>query len=594
MAAIRALFGLLARLLLPTIPEVVVLSIFINLLALAVPIFVMQVYDRVVFHAGLATLQGLVIGVVIVLLFDWVLRQARARILQRLALRIDVTIGRTLLDKLLALPLATLERRPASHWHLLFRDIDVVRNTLSGGPALMVCDVPFAAFFLILTFIIAPPIGWVLLAALPLFALVAWRSAAVMTATGRAERDSGMARDQFVAELIGARTTVKALALDKAIRPLWEARQADCIARAITRGSRADGYGNTATTMTMLSTVTMTSVGAYAIVQQQMSIGALIAAGMLSGRLLAVLNQLVSNWRTYTTFVQSAERLGEVFATPGERAASALALGRPGGRITLDEVSFSYPDGSRTAIEDVSLAIEPGGITAIVGANGSGKSTLLKLMQGLYRPASGRVRLDGADVAQFSRAEMAGWIGYVPQDCVLFAASIRDNIAHRQPAANAEAITRAARLAGIHAAIVDLPDGYATDIGEAGRRLSAGQRQRIAIARALLGDPPVLLLDEPTAALDPEAALAVLRTLVLLAAERTVVVVTHSRQLLLQCRTIVEVRCGRLAAVQPAAQALSRLFGPPRPAAPASAAPFGPPAAATIQPAAAMVGSGIA
>ncbi len=581
MAAIRALFSMLLRPLLSSIPEVIVLSVFINLLALAVPIFVMQVYDRVVFHAGLSTLQGLVIGVVTVILFDWVLRQARARLLQRLALRIDVTIGRTLLDKLLALPLATLEGRPAAHWHLLFRDVDVVRNTLSGGPALMVCDVPFAIFFLLLTFVIAPPIGWVLLAALPLFALVGWRSAAVMTATGRVERESGMARDQLVAELIAARATVKALALDRAVRPLWEARQADCIARAITRGSRADGYSNAATTMTMLSTVIMTSAGAYAIVQQQMSIGALIAAGMLSGRLLAVLNQLVSNWRAYAAFVQSVQRLNDLFATPGERPASALALERPRGIITLDDVSFTYADAGRTAVDGLSLTIEPGGMTAIVGANGSGKSTLLKLMQGLYRPESGRVLLDGADVFQFSRAEMAGWIGFVPQDCVLFAGSIRDNIAHRRPAASAEEIANAARLAGVHGAIVDLPDGYATDVGEAGCRLSAGQRQRIAIARALLGDPPVLLLDEPTAALDPDAAAAVLRVLAQLAGERTVVVVTHSAQLLVQCRTIAELRCGRLAAVQPAAQAMSRLFGRSRAAAAAPVAmPAGRPAAA--------------
>ncbi|MFO1156145.1 MAG: ABC transporter transmembrane domain-containing protein [Rhodospirillales bacterium] len=159
----------LLRPLLPTLSEVLVLSICINLLALAVPIFVMQVYDRVVFHAASRRLQGSVIGVVIVLLFDWVLRQARARILQRVALRIDAAVGRALFEKLLALPLAMLEGRPAAHWYMLFRDVDVVRNTLSGGPALMLCDVPFALFML-LTFVIAPLLGWVLAMVLPLFA----------------------------------------------------------------------------------------------------------------------------------------------------------------------------------------------------------------------------------------------------------------------------------------------------------------------------------------------------------------------------------------------------------------------------------------
>lgn len=562
----------LLRPLLPTLSEVLVLSICINLLALAVPIFVMQVYDRVVFHAGLATLQGLVIGVVIILTFDWVLRQARARLLQRIALRLDVAIGRTLFEKLLALPLATLEGRPAAHWHMLFRDVDVVRNTLSGGPALMVCDVPFALFFLALTFVIAPPLGWVLAVVLPLFTLVAWRSAAVMMASGHAERDSGMARDHLISELIAGRTTVKALALDAAVRPLWEARHAECIQRAVHRGARADGYGNVATTITMLSTVAMTAVGAYAILQQQMSIGALIAASMLSGRVLAVLNQLVANWRVGSAFWHSAMRLAGLFATPGERSVSALALARPRGRIALEEVRFAYAGGQRPVIDGVSLTLEPGGVVALMGPNGSGKSTLLKLMQGLYRPGAGRVLLDGADVTQFTRAEMAGWIGYVPQDCVLLAGTIRDNIAHRKPDADAGEIVRAAHLAGVHALIVDLPDGYGTDVGEAGRRLSAGQRQRIAIARALLGDPPVLLLDEPTATLDAEAGLAMRKVLAdLAAAERTVVVATHSPQLLPVCRMVVELRGGRILFAQPSEQALPRLFGLARsPSTPAS------------------------
>lgn len=577
-AAARALLRPLLRPLWPTFHEVIVLSTFVNLLALAVPIFVMQVYDRVVFHAGLATLQGLVIGVAVILAFDWVLRQARARILQRVALRLDIAVGRRLFEKLLALPLAALEGRSAAHWHALFRDVDVVRNTLSGGPALMFCDVPFAAFFLILTFVIAPPIGWVLLSALPLFALLAWRSASAMISSSHAERDSGLARDHLIAELIAGRTTVKALALDSSIRPLWEARHAECIERAVSRGARADGYGNFATTMTMATTVAMTAVGANAIIEQQMSIGALIAASMLSGRVFAVLNQLVASWRIYAGFVQSLSRLAELFVMPGERASSAVSLQRPTGVITLEEVRFGYAEGQWPVLDGVSLTFEPGGVTALIGPNGSGKSTLLKLAQGLYPPSSGRVLLDGADIAQFTRAELAGWIGYVPQETILFAGSIRDNIGHRCPAAGDEAIVRAAVLAGVHAVIVDLPEGYATDVGEAGRRLSAGQRQRIAIARALVGDPAVLLLDEPTSSLDAGGGLELRATLAKLAAERTVVVATHSPQLLPICRTIIELGRGRVSYDLPAEEALPLVFGLGRSspkAAPAAAASTG-------------------
>ena len=460
----------------------------------------------------------------------------------------------------MALPLATLESRPAAHWHALFRDVDIVRNTLSGTSALMLCDLPFAVLFLMLTFVIARPIAFVLVLFVPAFVIVAWRSGSAIIGSSRRERESGLGRDNMISEIIAGRTTVKALSLDRAIRPLWEECHAECIERAIARGSAADGYTNFGMTLTMLSTVAMTAVGAVAIIQQQMTIGALIAANMLSGRLLGVLNQLVGNWRVYAGFSQSVRRLSELFASEGERQTSALHLPRPNGVFTVENVSFGY-EGGRPVLDRIDLVIASGGVCGLIGRNGSGKSTLLKLMQGLYRPTSGRVLLDGADVAQFTRAELAGWCGYVPQECVLFAGTVRDNIAHRLPDASDQEIVRAATLAGVHELIIDLADGYGTAIGEAGRKLSAGQRQCIAIARALLGDPPVLLLDEPTSSLDDDAALRLRGVLGDLARHRTVVLVTHSKLLLPICRTIVQLERGHVLYCHPAEQVLPRLFG---------------------------------
>lgn len=550
----------------PTFREIFLMSLCINLLALGVPIFVMQVYDRVVFHAGLSTLVGLVIGVLCVIAFDWMLRQSRARILQRVALRIDVTVGRSLFEKLLALPLAALEGRPAGYWHALFRDIDTVRNTLSGSATLIVCDLPFAALFLALTFLIAQPVALVLLLFVPVFVGVAWRSGSSMMRFSSNERASSLNRDGLIAELIAGRTTVKALALGSALRPLWEERHAECIERAVVRGSRADTYSNLGSSLTMTSTVAMTAVGALAIIHQEMTIGALIAANVLSGRLLGVLNQLVGNWRIYAGFSQAVKRIGELFALENERPISVLRLPRPRGTITLENVSFTYPGGGR-AIEAADLTVSPGGVCGVIGRNGSGKSTLLKLMQGLYRPSAGRVLLDGADITQFTRAELSRWCGYVPQECVLFAGTVRDNIAHRVPEASDEEVLHAALHAGVHKHVIEMPDGYATQVGEAGHRLSAGQRQGLAIARALLGDPPVLLLDEPTSSLDTQAGLEMRDMLADLAQSRTVIVITHSRQLLPICRTIVHLERGRVLYVCPAEEALPRLLGAAFPAA---------------------------
>lgn len=563
------------RTLAPTFREVLVLSACINVLALAVPVFVLQVYDRVVFHAGLSTLQGLVVGMVVVIVFDFVFRQTRARIMQTVALRADVVVGRRLFDKLMALPLRTLETQPTSYWQTLFRDVDVVRNTVSGATAVLIVDLPFVLLFLALTFVIARPVAWVLLGILPVFLLVAWRSGAAVASASRTEKDAGLARDRLVAEIIAGRTTVKALGLEAAMRPAWEQKHADTIERALVRGARADGYAGLGATLTMASTVLLTAIGAVAIVNQQLTIGALIAANILGGRMIGPLAQLVGSWRAFVGFRESAARLGAAFDLADERRDTTITLDRPKGNFSVDAVSFAFSSTVRPVVDSLHLALTAPGVYGIIGRNGCGKTTLLKLMQGLYTPASGRILLDGADVAQFTRAQLAAWIGYVPQECALFSGTIRDNIAQRQPDASDDAITAAAEAAGVHAVIVDLPDGYGTEVGEAGHRLSAGQCQRIAIARAMVGNPPVLLLDEPSSSLDRQAEQALAARVQQLGRERTVVMVTHSPALLQACGTVIGMHNGRVAVSGPAAQVLPRLLGTSRPAAEGTAAPVG-------------------
>lgn len=561
--------------------EVVALSLFINLLALAVPIFSLQVYDRVVFHAGLTTLTALALGMALVVVFDFILRQARARIVQTAAVHIDVAVGRRLFDAVATLPLEVLEARPTGHWLALYRDAEQIRTTLSGTALLLACDLPFAVLFLGLVVVIAPPVAVVLLIALPAFVLLAWRSGRMMAATAAGECQDARARDAVVAEVIAGRTTVKALGLDRALRPAWEDRHAAAIEDAVRRGARADGYTNLATTLAIATQVTMTTAGAVAILDQTLSIGALIAAGMLSGRITGPLAQLVGNWRAYAGFGAAARRLGSTFALiPPPPAADAVRLGRPEGRLRLEGVCFRYPDATAPAIDRLDLALPARGLTGLIGRNGSGKSTLLKLILGLYRPQAGRILVDDADIAQFGPAELAAAIGYVPQTTVLFGGSIRDAIAQRDPAAGDDAIIAAARAAGAHPGIVDLPEGYATPVGEGGVRLSAGQRQRIAIARALLSDPPILLLDEPTAALDRGAERALRDGLAALARTRTIIVVTHSPVLLAACTRMIVLERGRLVSAGPSALAHPHPKSPhPETPPPESPPPWASPAA---------------
>ena len=537
------------------------MSAFVNILALAVPVFTLQVYDRVIGHAGISTLVGFVLGMICIVVFDYVLRQSRSRIMQTVALRIDVLVGRKLFDKLMALPLHQLEAKPANHWQSLFRDVDTVRNTLSGASALLLCDLPFALMFLTLIWVIAAPIAWVLMIIIPLFMFIAWQSSSKMSEANQEERESTQTRDGLIAEIINGRTTVKALALDNAMRPLWEERHAENIENSVLRGARSDFYSNFGGSLTMMTTIFMTTAGALAIIEGVLTMGALIATNMLTGRLIGPANQLVGQWRAYSSFLQSLDRLGEVFESASEREESEVKLTRPEGEITTENVTFGYAEDLPPVVDSVNITIKSRGVHALVGRNGSGKTTLLKLIQGLYSPTKGRVLLDGADIAQFSRTELAGWLGYVPQDCVLFAGTVRDNIVHRHPDATDEQIIEAATAAGVHQFIIDLPEGYASEIGEAGRRLSGGQRQRIAIARALLGNPPVVLLDEPSSSLDRQAEQALRTTLVSIGKERTVIIVTHSPILLAACDDLVALDRGKVALAGPSKEILPKLFG---------------------------------
>lgn len=545
--------------LLKTFREVMGMSFFVNMLALVVPVFVLQVYDRVVFHAGIETLQGLVIGVLLVLLFDYSLRQARSKIMQRIALKIDVEVGRKLFKQFSAVPLQTLESRPAAYWQTLFRDVDTVRNTLSGGTAILLVDLPFVFLFLGLILMLALPIAWVFLIILPLFVFVAWRSGNVMGAANQAEKKTALSRDDLIAGVIAGRTTIKALAMDRTLEKTWEDRHADNIENSIIRGGKADAYTNLGMTLTLLTTISLTTVGAIAIINQELTMGALIATNMLSGRLLGPMNQLVGSWRAFSGFKQSVERLGALFDLPIERQESEVKMERPQGFISLDKVSFQYSEELAPVVDGVSFNLKPGALTALVGRNGSGKTTLIKLIQGLYIPQSGRVLLDKADIKQFSRYELASWVGYVPQECALLHGTVRENLVFSRPDATDEEIVEACKATGVHDTIIDLPEGYGSDIGEAGRRLSGGQKQRLTISRALLGNPPVLLLDEPSGSLDRQAEEELRDLLSKLAKDHTIILVTHSPVLLSACANMIVMDQGRIALAGPTKDVLPKL-----------------------------------
>ena len=541
------------------LPELLGMSFFINVLSLAVPIFVLQVYDRVVFQAGLTTLQGLVLGVILAIAFDFVLRQVRGRIIQRVAVRIDADVGRTLFAKLANLPLTAIESKTMPQWQVLHRDAETVRNVCAGPPVLLFLDLPFVVLFVGVVWIIAAPIAWILTLIVPVFILVAVVSQKMLARSSELEKKAQTERDAMVAEMIAGRGAMKSLGLGPSLADRWEDRQSKLVLSSIRRGTLTDSFNHVGMTLSLGSSVAMTAVGALAIIDGQLTMGALIAANMLTNKIVGPMNQLVGIWRQVIAFRGSAQRLGELFALADESGGDALDRPRPDGNLVLENVCFSYAQDAASVVDGVTSAFPAQRMHGIIGPNGSGKTTTLKLLQRLYVPQEGRVLLDGADMTQFSRTQLAHWIGYVPQDPFLFGGSIKDNIAQGQEDASDEAILKAATLAGVGEFVDDLKDGYETDVGEGGRKLSSGQRQRLAIARALFNDPVVLLLDEPSANLDKASEEHLIQVLRELSATRTIVVVTHSPGLLRACDTITALNKGVVALAGDAQDVLGQL-----------------------------------
>ena len=567
--------------------QAIVLSFAINLLGLFAAVFSLQVYDRVVAHAGYSTLAALVIGMAIVIVMDHVFRAGRSLILQRIGANAEVAMARETLQRMLNLPAPVLEQRSPGYWQAVYRDIEIVRATCAGATAMLVIDLPFLVLSLLAIAAIALPLLPVALVTIGAFVALAWRSGNVTRGATESEREQLVNRDVVMAELAAARLSLKALGAAPAVEKRWEIFYAKWMNESLARSRESDHYREMAHGMTTANTVIMTSVGALAILGQLLTMGALIATNILAGRMVSPLVQLVTQWRTFGQFKAAKKRLDDLFAQAVDREESAIELPRPQGIIRLEGVTFTYGGSEHPQLHPVSGEIGPFGLHAIVGPNGSGKTTLLKLMRGLYTPTDGRVLIDGADIHQFTQAELAKRMGYLSQTAQLLSQSVRDNIALSNPDATDEQIIRAAQRACAHNFVIDLPDGYATQVGEGARRFSAGQTKRIAIAQAMLNDPPVLLFDEPTGELDREAEVQFVQTLRELAKDHTVIVVSHSPYLLSHCQGVMVMNSGKLVAAGPATQLLPKLGINPAqhstPSAPPANQPSAPPAGAPLR-----------
>jgi ATP-binding cassette, subfamily C, bacterial LapB len=549
----------------PLIAELATYSFFVNILALAIPIFVLQIYNRVVVYGNMSTLQGLLIGAILILVFDYILRQIRSNLLQKAAMRIEISLGEALIRKFWALPLRVLETRPSAYWQSVFRDVDVVRNTIAGPPFLLLIDLPFAVLFVALIFIIAEPIAWIFVTIAPIFVILAAVSGKLVSKANEKEKEKQKSRDLLVGDLILSRGTIKALSLDDGIAPHWEDVQSNNIESSVQRGWLQDSFANAGSVLTLASTVVITSFGAIAIINQELSIGALIAANMLSNRVIGPFSQLIGAWRNFSAYRVSRERLEQVMSLDTERIEQTIQMDRPKGEIKIENVSFGYVENTEPVLENLTTVFPANGVHMVMGPNGGGKSTLIKLIKGLYMPNTGRILIDGADISQFTRAQLSNWMGYVPQETILMNGTIRENICARRQFVPDERVIEVCRQVGIHNIITDFPDGYSTEVGEAGGAMSGGIRQRISIARALIDDPAILIFDEPSASLDRFAEINLGALLQKLSKSSTIIVVSHSPVLLGATKNLYLLDKKHIILSGPKEKVLKQLDGQQRP-----------------------------
>lgn len=540
--------------------DVLLAALLTNLFALAMPMFTMNVYDRVVPHQAFDTLAVLSAGLLLVLVGDLVLRVLRGRFVDLASSRADVKLSAAIMERVLG---TRMEQRPVSAGSFAsnLRAFESVRDFIGSATVVAFIDLPFALIFLVVVGWIAWPMLIPLLLGTLILLLYALAVQGRMHQLAETTYRASAQRNATLIEALVGFETVKAMAAEAAIQRKWE-RSAALLARIgaqlrLLSSSASSGSAFVQQTVNLAIVI----LGVWLIGERSLTMGGLIACTMLASRALAPIAQVAGLLVQYHTASTALTSLDELMKREVERPddSSFIARGNIQGGIEFRDVSFVYPGQTAPALRNVSLQIRPGEKIGILGRIGSGKTTLEKLILGLYRPTGGAVLIDGIDQRQLDPAELRRHIGYVQQDVMLFYGSLRENITLAKPLADDVEVFKAAELGGIMELVNSHPQGLDMLVGERGESLSGGQRQGVAIARAVLHDPSILLLDEPTSAMDHTSEEAIKQRLAEFARGKTLLVVSHRTALLDLVDRLIVIDAGCIVADGPKEQVVTAL-----------------------------------
>ena len=507
-------------------------SVFVNLLMLTGPLFMLQIYDRVLTSRSEETLVALLVLVTGLFALMGVLEFIRGRVLARAGARIQGLLDLRVMRAVLRRSLAPAERAKPN---TAAQDLESVRQLLSGPAPFALFDIPWTPIFVAVIFLFHPFLGWIAVAGgAVLVALTIVNQVRSRVPAAEAQRASHEA-DNLGESLRQNAEAVRGLAMRDAGLRRWLGLRQEALGRQILTSDRTASYTSASKALRFYLQSLMLAAGAWLVLQQEVSAGMMIAASIMLGRALAPIEQAIGQWGLGQRALRGWRSLGELLeSTPPEEMKTTLPV--PKGVVQVQGVSVLGPGENAALIRNVSFSVEPGTALGVIGPSGAGKTTLAKVLAGIWPPAAGKVRIDGAAIDQWPEDELGRHIGYLPQEIGLMSGTVAENIARMDESRDDAAVVEAARRAGAHELLLALSQGYDTQVGAGGLRLSGGQRQRVALARALYRDPPVLVLDEPNANLDAAGEQALINT-VREAKERgrTVIVMAHRPSAIAAC-----------------------------------------------------------